>query len=485
MASKKQLTDLDLTGNKVTNLAVPADDNDAATKKYVDDNAGGALSYRVETANAQTVSFTDDSVAVEGSVTSIYLPHDTTGYTGKQIQIINHTGNQVELIEIVSTVPYGTTTNYLTKLYDSMTFMALEYDPTPEVINWSVVSRNENATARVDDLNTTMSTNYVPYVGAGSNIDIAGNSLVAAGVIGVDDGGLVIAAGANVTPDSGGQAVTLNGGNGLDNGDGGQVILNAGLGGDTTGNGGEIAIYAGDPSVASGGNGGNVNLVYGRGDGSGNPGRIKLSKSGSANTASLSTELLTSPHDYELPDVDGTLMVDFGVADLLTAYVPYTGATSPVDLGGQPINNTSNISNVDNGMSIGITNSNIDVGLSGGEISIAAADGYGDSAVGGRVMIIAGSADYTTPGAVGNGGNVYLQVGAEGEAGGTIGKVQILKTNHIGQVDLGIDNITDTRDLQLPDADGTLLSGTGLSHITVGTTEPTSPAVGDLWVDTN
>lgn len=42
MASKKVLVDLDLNGNKVTGLPTPSAASDAVTKKYVDDNIGGA-----------------------------------------------------------------------------------------------------------------------------------------------------------------------------------------------------------------------------------------------------------------------------------------------------------------------------------------------------------------------------------------------------------------------------------------------------------
>jgi hypothetical protein len=39
---------LDMTGNKITNLLTPSDDNDAATKKYVDDKAGGPQKTKCE-----------------------------------------------------------------------------------------------------------------------------------------------------------------------------------------------------------------------------------------------------------------------------------------------------------------------------------------------------------------------------------------------------------------------------------------------------
>ena len=37
----KVLEDLDIQGNKISNIASPIDPNDAATKSYVDSNSGG------------------------------------------------------------------------------------------------------------------------------------------------------------------------------------------------------------------------------------------------------------------------------------------------------------------------------------------------------------------------------------------------------------------------------------------------------------
>ena len=50
---------------------------------------------------------------------------------------------------------------------------------------------------------------------------------------------------------------------------------------------------------------------------------------------------------------------------------------------------------------------------------------------------------------------------------------EYISTHTGAEVDAAIDNVA------------TKLTKDGTTKITVGTTEPTSPATGDLWVDTN
>lgn len=167
----------------------------------------------------------------------------------------------------------------------------------------------------------------------------------------------------------------------------------------------------------------------------------------------------------------------------LANFVPYTGASSVVDLNGNTIDNVPSLTMKDGNITIQSSNTQTTLDTSGPDASLVAGNAYGNGN-GGQAYLMAGSADYSTVGAVGDGGYIYMQVGAHGEAGGSRGYVRIDSPGMSG-VKLHIDNITAERDIQFPNVDGTLVAGDGVGKITQGMTAPSSPQIGDLWVDTN
>ena len=181
---------------------------------------------------------------------------------------------------------------------------------------------------------------------------------------------------------------------------------------------------------------------------------------------------------YEISDIHNIIAAN---------YVPYNGANQAIDFAGNTLTSVADITNTDMDISLISTNSNTIMDTDGTHVGMYAANSYG-SGDGGSVFVMSGSADYDIPGSVGNGGSIFMQLGAPGIAGGNRGFIYIgspITSGYPGALGIHIDDLTTARTLQMPDADGTLIAGTGVSSVTVGTTAPATPAIGDLWVDTN
>ena len=191
---------------------------------------------------------------------------------------------------------------------------------------------------------------------------------------------------------------------------------------------------------------------------------------GTINWRVLETHEMASPR---ISDYDSAVQ---------STYIPYTGAVTDIDLGGLSIKNVVSIYCVDNSVSLSSGNSNTAIDTPGYEVSFNAGSAYGDGD-GGRASVVAGSADYTG-GGNGNGGNVYLQTGS-GAGTGQHGRFEISRTGKAELIYIGLENITADRALEFPDSSGTLVASDGTNKITTGTTAPTTPSIGDLWVDTN
>ena len=144
--------------------------------------------------------------------------------------------------------------------------------------------------------------------------------------------------------------------------------------------------------------------------------------------------------------------VDLRIASALELYVPYTGASQELLL------ETVRLSNL---LGDPATGGNLNIiadvptaqDSAGGNVYVAAASGLGN-ANGGIVYLLAGSADANT-GVIGDGGFIYMQVGAPGDAGGQRGFIRIDSPGLAGLL-LHIDNITAERNLYFPDEDGTI-----------------------------
>lgn len=375
--ARKQLVPLDMNTNKVTNLGTPTSGTDAATKDYVDANSGGSPSVRREILDGQTISFTDDIVYVESSVSTIYLPHDTTGHTGKRITIGSLNG-PVDIIEVINPSPLSISTVTLYKVFDLVVLEAQPYGALSN--NWQVVERIENVTDRIVDSETNTSVLYVPYVGASTDIDASGVSLKITSVIGPDDTGISVGAGAQVTPNTSGGDASLGGGFALGNGNGGRAILSAGnadTSGGFDGDGGHVYIQAGE-HAGSGVPGwfefgrsskaeylkmdienltANREVQFPDADGElivKNSGGLITNAQGVVGTAGwgifsggdgtgwLKTSTLSTSREYQLPDTDGNIALQSYVDDEissidLSGYVPYTGATNDLDMTGNAI----------------------------------------------------------------------------------------------------------------------------------------------------
>jgi hypothetical protein len=129
---------------------------------------------------------------------------------------------------------------------------------------------------------------YGTGAGNGGNAQLVGGSSGVSGAPGAaavaggnaaggnTNGGPVgIIAGAGYGSGSGG-TTTIGGGVAGLTGVGGTVILVSGNGGVTSGNAGPITINSGSASASSGGNGGNIDITLGTGDGAGHRGRLNV-----------------------------------------------------------------------------------------------------------------------------------------------------------------------------------------------------------------
>lgn len=124
---------------------------------------------------------------------------------------------------------------------------------------------------------------------------------------------------------------TFTGGSGGAAGNGGTLEFNGGNGGATSGNGGPITFYAG--SATNNGNGGDLLFAAGLGAGGGVNGSIKFFNLDVVTSAIFDTSLLTTTDQtFTFPDASGTFALTSDIPSL-TGYVPYTGATTNVDLG--------------------------------------------------------------------------------------------------------------------------------------------------------
>ena len=176
------------------------------------------------------------------------------------------------------------------------------------------------------------------------------------------------------------------------------------------------------------------------------------------------------------PDIDA-------INGQLPYFVTYTGASSDVDLAGNALIATSLLGPPDSGISLGASVM-LTPDIDAPDITIAGASPIGNGN-GGRVSLAAGPADTTTIGAVGNGGTVYIQTGQAGEAGGTPGIIELRQGGKTEYATISLDSLANDVTYELSDMSGKLLTGNGTNGITVGTTAPATPAIGDLWYDTN
>lgn len=634
--SRKQLVPLDMNNNKIINLDTPTSGTDAANKDYVDSHSGGVTSFngmtgavgseganigsgipifnqnstvgnetlfefktlvsndgtitltdtgsevnisagrtvRNETVDGQTVLFTDDIVTV-ASVNTIWLPHDITGHEGKQITIVNLTSNNMSIQEEISPSPLAI--NYypaLSKPYDQITFKAnASYNSATS--NWTVLEEIYNPLERLSDLESiTLPANYVPYTGATSDIDMGG--LNVNNVVQVSNANAPISITSwNNTPNTSGYDASIGAGEAVGEGDGGHVVAVAG---------------SADYANSGEGNGGNIYLQVGSGAGAGAHGRFELRRTNKLEFATIGLEGLTANRTLELPDADGTLMVESTsrtitstetltfadtvvIADFAAlgtaVYVPnnttghegheitikglangfnlmtvlpggdsgmgFLAGTTFADPGSYPYESitirakayTAGVVNWEfirsdvNFIQRQYENLGVYVNYSTGltqplEVNandIRATDTNlqfsANQTVDSSDPSIYFQAGQPTGALMGNGGSVYIQAGAGGNGAGSNGGNILLATGPIGQdmtgtagklqisgapsndpvssyyINFDFDNLTSGHDLQFPDANGTLIAGVGTNKITTGTTAPTSPAIGDLWVDTN
>jgi hypothetical protein len=58
-------------------------------------------------------------------------------------------------------------------------------------------------------------------------------------------------------------------------------------------------------------------------------------------------------------------------------------------------------------------------------------------------------------------------------------------TFRVNKATLDASGLTAARSFTLPDVAGQVMLGSGTTKVTVGTSAPSTPAVGELWIDTN
>jgi len=99
--------DISMNSKKITNLATPTNDNDAATKKYVDDNAGGSIPFVGITKSPDPENYPNDGMFTGNMMHPI---NGTMGYKGandlcKQFATgSTHICTQDEILKTISSV---------------------------------------------------------------------------------------------------------------------------------------------------------------------------------------------------------------------------------------------------------------------------------------------------------------------------------------------------------------------------------------------
>lgn len=164
------------------------------------------------------------------------------------------------------------------------------------------------------------------------------------------------------------------------------------------------------------------------------------------------TGLITSDRTYTFPDEDGTLILS---TDLST-YVPYTGASSDLDLGahgyiGIGIKSAdAPIGSGNSGNQFTIFSGNGDGSGSGGEIIVEAGNGGVTNAKGGDVLLQAG-----LPGGDADGSNIILSPSNLSGAGTINGYVKVANpANGNAFVQLDVSLTTDLRTATFQDTSG-------------------------------
>ncbi len=187
---------------------------------------------------------------------------------------------------------------------------------------------------------------------------------------------------------------------------------------------------------------------------------------------------VTSSHDYKIAALD-------------TGKVPYTGATGNLLMGTHDINARSFFATGTGGNGhIHLRHQSVDA-TAGTNNTVLFADVNGDIKYKNdgnyyTTFVTSGNTNdrsYTFPdtsGPVGIGGSAITIAGTSASLGGSISLDTITGLSATGLVKRSAANT-----LAIATAGTDYLNFSGLQKITVGTTQPTSPATGDLWVDTN
>lgn len=150
------------------------------------------------------------------------------------------------------------------------------------------------------------------------------------GVISGDEGDIInIIGGTGVDSGPGGDVVTIGGTGGI-TGRGGELVFRGGAAGATSGSGGDVVFIGGNASSGAPGN-----IRFNPGVGSGVAGNLYIYNPIAGANAIFDTSLITSSDQtFTFPNKSGTFAL---TTDLVNNYVPYTGANTFVDLGGQAL----------------------------------------------------------------------------------------------------------------------------------------------------